>query len=432
MKTQIARFMIFAALLLALITYSSDFDAAQGQQLYNVIPLPTYDEILNAGISINNTGWIGGYVTLADGTMHAAVWTNQELDDLGTLGGPHSAVLWPVKNNKGLISGVAETEEIDPLGENWSCSTFFPGITHNQCLGFVWRDDVMQALPTLDGFNGNGFAAGANNLGQIVGWAENAIHDPACVSPQVRQFQAVIWGPGEGQIQQLPPFPGDTVAAATAINNNGQIVGISGICDQAVGRFSAIHAVLWYKGEVIDLKNIGSFAWNTPTSINQQGDIVGFVNIPGATETGFRPQAFIWTKKDGMQTLPMLPGDTRNLAYSINNLGQVVGESRRPGPRRAFLWHKGVMYDLNTLTQPGSLPLVFANDINDRGEITGQAFDSTTGEFVPFLAVPPPGGIEAAIANAQAPGRHEAPKVVLPERILKRIRGHVFAASELE
>ena len=91
----------------------------------------------------------------------------------------------------------------------------------------------MRALPTLGG--NNGFATGANNRGQVVGWAENAVQDPTCVPPQVLQFRAVIWGPEDDQIQELLPLPGDTSSAATAINNRGQVVGISGICDQAVG-----------------------------------------------------------------------------------------------------------------------------------------------------------------------------------------------------
>ena len=71
--------------------------------------------------------------------------------------------------------------------------------TGYQCLGFVWEDGVMRPLPTLGGTNG--FATGANNKGQIVGWAENTVHDPTCVAPQVLQFRAVVWGrlPGEAE-----------------------------------------------------------------------------------------------------------------------------------------------------------------------------------------------------------------------------------------
>jgi uncharacterized membrane protein len=50
----------------------------------------------------------------------------------------------------------------------------------------------MKPLFTLGG--NNGFAAGVNDHGQIVGWAGNTVHDPACVAPQVPQFRAVVWG----------------------------------------------------------------------------------------------------------------------------------------------------------------------------------------------------------------------------------------------
>jgi hypothetical protein len=47
-------------------------------------------------------------------------------------------VAWPVKNNRGVIAGIAQTAKTDPLGEAWSCSAFFPGEpTGHTCLGFV-------------------------------------------------------------------------------------------------------------------------------------------------------------------------------------------------------------------------------------------------------------------------------------------------------
>ena len=100
----------------------------------------------------------------------------------------------------------------------------------------------MQALPTLGGING--YAAGVNDRGQVVGWAETPVHDPTCSAPQVLQFRAVLWEPRRHRKRELRPFPGDSTSAATAINNRGQAVGISGECDVAVGRFSARRAVL--------------------------------------------------------------------------------------------------------------------------------------------------------------------------------------------
>jgi len=358
---------------------------------FQVENLPSLGGTVSRGNSIDNRGWVAGYSNLAGNqSRHATLWRDGSAVDLGTLGGPNSSVAWPVKNNRGLLAGISQTATPDPLGESWSCAGFFPGATATgfTCLGFVWEDGVMRALPTLGG--NNGFATGANARGQVVGWAENAVHDPTCVPPQVLQFRAVIWGPGAGQIEELLPLAGDTSTAATAINNRGQVVGISGTCDQAVGRYTAAHIVLWEKGAVTDLGNLGAPWWNTAMAINQGGDVAGFAGVPGGDADNPILHAFLWTRSDGIQDLGTLPGDATSQANGINDRGQVVGTScDAAGNRRAFLWEDGVMTDLNTLVAPGYTGiLTTAQDINDRGEITGRAFDPVTGARPAFLAIP--------------------------------------------
>jgi probable HAF family extracellular repeat protein len=357
--------------------------------LYHVAQLESLGGTISAGNSVNNPGWITGFSNVqGDQRTHATLWRDGATIDLGTLGGPNSAVLWPVKNDGGTIVGVAETAELDPLGEAWSCSFFFPTATGHTCLGFVWQDGVMRPLPTLGG--NNGFATGVNDRGQVVGWAENTVRDPTCNAPQVLQFRAVLWDTRRDQVHELPPLPGDTVSAATAINDRGQVVGISGICDNAVGRFSAAHAVLWENGEPTDLGNLGGDAWNTPMAINHQGEVVGFANLPGGDPGAFNAHAFLWTKGDGMRDLgTLLPEDAFSQGLGINGHGQVVGLSCGVSGCRAFLWENEVMTDLNTLVAPDyAARLVFANDINDAGEITGQALDPVTGDAVSFSATP--------------------------------------------
>jgi len=311
-----------------------------------------------------------------------------------------------------MVVGVAETDEADPLDESWSCAAFFPGEESDRtCVGFVWEQGVMQALPTLGG--NNGFAAGANNLGQVVGWAENEFHDPTCVAPQVLQFRAVLWEPDRDELQELPPVAGDTVSAATAINDRGQVVGISGICDVAVGRFSAQHAVLWEDGEAIDIGNLGGVAWHTPMAINERGEVVGFSNHDPADEGAFNARAFYWNEADGIQDLGALPGHAISQALGINNRGQVVGQSCTAdfSSCSAFLWQDGVMLDLNALVGVGyNDHLYFANDINDFGLITGQAVDADAGESLSFLAVPRGGHSHGAYD-----GDSQTADVLLPE-----------------
>jgi probable HAF family extracellular repeat protein len=180
------------------------------------------------------------------------------------------------------------------------------------------------------------------------------------------------------------------VSAATEINDQGQVVGISGICADAVGGYSAAHAVLWENGEPIDLGNLGGVAWNTPMAINHEGEVVGFANLPDGDPGAFNAHAFLWTAGDGMQDLGTLPGDAFSEGLGINDRGQVVGLSCTAGfgSCRAFLWENGVMTDLNQLAPGYAGQFVFANDINDAGEIAGQAVDAETGDAVAFRATP--------------------------------------------
>src|SRR6266496_1761796 len=221
--------------------------AAKARTQYQVSDLPGLGGTSNGGNSINDQTWVAGYARLPNRDRHAALWRNNALTDLFTLGGPNSSVTWNVKNTAGIIVGISQTADPQLLGESWSSAAFY-STPHNVGyinLGFVWQNGQMRGLPNFPGGN-NGFATGANNLGQVVGWAENGVHDANCCCTQVLQFRPAVWtlGPAD-QIQDLQLIAGDSSGAATAINDNGQIVGISGICDQAVGRHTAKHAVLW-------------------------------------------------------------------------------------------------------------------------------------------------------------------------------------------
>jgi probable HAF family extracellular repeat protein len=234
-KILIARFLILLAVLSACVAYANKAgaNARKKQTNYTVDELPSLGGTNSAGNSINNRGWVAGLSFLDDAIVHATLWKNGSAIDLGTLGDPdttNSAVLWPVKNKRGVIAGVSQTDTIDPNGEAWSCSAFIPNIGHT-CVGFVWKDGVMNALPTLGG--PNGFATGVDKEGRIVGWAENTVVDPTCnpASTQVLQFHAVVWGPDDyqNQVQELVPLTDDSVSSATAINDKGQVVNFWGL-----------------------------------------------------------------------------------------------------------------------------------------------------------------------------------------------------------
>jgi probable HAF family extracellular repeat protein len=341
-----------------------------------------------AGNSIDDLGIVAGSYTLTNNAIHASLWVFGQLVDLKTLGtgtGLSSRVQWPVKNVLGLVSGISLTDALDPNKEGWSCGAFLPNPDFNVCLGFVWDPITrkMQPLPTLGGTNG--FATGTNNYGETVGWAENTVHDSTCVSPQVLQFKPVVWGPRRNDIRALPLIGADGSGAATALNDRGQIVGISGDCEYAVGFNTAKHAVLWQDGVVTEMVNpYGAAApwWNTPMMINELGDVVGFAGVPNDPNGDLTPP-FRWSRKDGWHWIPLLQGDIAGVATSINNLGVIVGYSNDAnGNLHPWVWANGVTRNLNDLIAPDSGltgPIALAFDINDGGTITGT---TTTGQAI--------------------------------------------------
>jgi probable HAF family extracellular repeat protein len=336
--------------------------------------------------------------------MHAALWKDGKAIDLKTLGGPNSAIEWPVENNFGYVSGISETSIDDALGESpgWSCHAFLPdnGSSGKTCVGFVWFRNHMHALPTLGG--NNGYAAGMNENGEIAGWAETKRHDSTCVAPQILQFLPATWDAISRRVKALRTVTErgktDPDGAATAVNDRGEVVGISGICDQAVGRFTARHAVLWRDGKPFELKTLGGISWNTPTAINDHGQIVGFLNRPGDADRHGKIKwtSVIWNfPKSRPTVIGVLPGDSVSEPTSINNDGAVLGVSFPSSD--VYVWQNGTMTDLTKLVLQSypQLRLVSVGGINNRGEIAGQACKLVRGvcpssgaKLVTFLATP--------------------------------------------
>jgi len=333
---------------------------------------------------INRYGLVSGSSSLPDGNQHATLWLEKLKVDIGApgFGGPNSIAFG---NNEGFQSaGEAETSTPDPNDED------FCGFgTHLICLPFLWQDGEMIQLPTLGG--NNGVAMAISNRGEVAGFAESSTPDAGCPAPQVLHFKPVVWE--KGVIHKLPTVGGDQDGVAQQINDDGKVVGGSGTCATFNPNFLynlvPVHALLWEKGKAIDLGNLGGktgqAGGNIAYDVNNQGQVVGNSDLAG--DTTFH--AFLWTRRTGMQDLGTLSGDVASVSISINDGSSIVGASldAKFNPR-AFLWEKGLMTDLNTrIAGHSPLYLLTGCSINFRGEITGLGMTST-GEIHTYLATP--------------------------------------------
>lgn len=342
---------------------------AFAQQSYKIFDLgvnKTTDNF-NMVMGLNNQGWaenMDGVVNppiLSLSTTVASGRAVISIDgrniDLGTLGGDNSWTNYGGINDRGEAVGMAETSVPDPNGEDM-CGFR----TNKTCRGFLWRNGQIMALPTLGGNNGQ--AAAINNRGQIVGISETTVPDSGC--PANKQpgttILPVMWEKGE--VRALPTLPGEPDGFAQGLNNQGLAVGATGTCTSF-----AIHAVMWENDRAIQLADIGHTG-SDAYAINDHGQAVGYVS----TADGSTVVPSLW-ENGGVKTLGILPGDGAAFATGINNRGQVVGSTFNSGGwSHGFIWQDNVLTDLNTLIPSDSnLFINAASNINERGQISGMA-----------------------------------------------------------
>jgi probable HAF family extracellular repeat protein len=376
--------------------------AAQAQNSqsprYRVVDLGPLGGTYSQAVLVNNKGVVSGFASLANGDWHATLWLHGQRRDLGTLGGPDSLVSYGGPNAAGQIAGVAETSTPDPNGEDF-CGFAASGVpSSGTCSGFLWQHGLMTPLSTLGG--PNSAANAINNYGVIAGNAETATTDSTCPTydPTLGQYQVlqekpVVWK--NGHIKELPTYGGDPDGIAYAINDYGQVAGMSGACstDNAVNGyyFSPVHALLWDHGSVINLGSLGGAFGNQAHNMNNRGEVVGASDLAG--DAVFH--GFLWSQRTGMRDVVPLPGDTYSVALGINDAGEVTGLSIDASftTLRAFIVAHGVSTDLNTLIPANSpLQLQAACSINSRGEIAGFAVEKSTGQTRGYLLIP----VEAA------------------------------------
>jgi probable HAF family extracellular repeat protein len=322
--------------------------------------------------------------------------------DLGTLGKPdaNSWINWGGINDRGDAVGMSETADLDPNGED-ICGFG----THLTCVPFLWRTGHMSPLPTVGGSNGQ--ASAINNRGEVVGFAETADADPTC--PPAPIEVPVLWENGGGghhhhQAHPLPLIDTDPDGFALGINDHGQAVGYSGNC------VAATHAVTWKNNTVLALQDLGGTRSNIAYVINNLGQIAG--KVRSADDTTY--VAALWQPDGTLRNLGILPGDFAAFATGINDQGQVVGNNFDANFNWAhgFIWQNGVMTDINALIPADSnLFVISASNIDERGQISGMATVQRgphTGDIHAFLATPVEGRVGRSVADV-ATSRPELP-----------------------
>jgi probable HAF family extracellular repeat protein len=188
--------------------------------------------------------------------VHAFLFENGKMKDIGTLGGYDSAA--NAINDRGQVGGGSDVSTaIDP-------TTGYP--RHHP---YLWTNGVMRDLGTLGGQFG--FDEQVTNDGSVVGFTTLAGEQHA---------HAFLWQ--NGVMSDLGVLPGDTDSDANYMNGLGQVIGFSATS-------SAVRAFIWQNGAMTDLNTLISpssgFQLAIAYTINNAGQISAQAVVERTGET---------------------------------------------------------------------------------------------------------------------------------------------------
>jgi uncharacterized membrane protein len=191
----------------------------------------------------------------------------------------------------------------------------------------------------------------------------------------------------------LRPLPGDEVSYAFENNDNGQVVGVSGLCSNTTvpGPVppTGPHGVIWDQdGNPSQIPSLPGVISVIPTGITNSGVVAGNLMYEDGTVHVFR-----YSKRGGlMEDLGVPDGGFISVSpccSNVNERGDIAGFSC-PGPMgscRAILYRENKWYDLNDLTLPGSPYLMGVAGLNEAGQIAAYG-PTTSGDFHSYLVTP--------------------------------------------
>jgi len=318
-----------------------------------------------------------------------AVWDGPEyrIRYLGSMGGQNKVYGYGL-NNVGTSTGSAsnatfsfdiflhdDTSGMRSLGTGAGAAINDAG----QVAGSVGRSAILwdpktafTSLP-LPNQSTWGAATALNAHGAVVGWYTGT-----------NGSLAFLWTKANGSIS-LGHLGGNS-STAYGINDDGLVVG------EAYLSTGMKHAFLWDR--VNGIKSLGvlpNHSYSTATAINNAGEVVG-VSAPLQSQS---QDAFLYVPGKGMKGIGHLPGHVKSLAYDINDHGQIVGFSAKS----SFAEKSGFVYDatrgirrLADLIDPDELfgwDLQEAHSINEHGQILGNGtFTGNAGTFSAFRLDP--------------------------------------------
>ncbi|HET7424241.1 MAG TPA: kelch repeat-containing protein [Gemmatimonadales bacterium] len=269
------------------------------------------------GYGIDDAGEVVGAIPTPRG-IHAFLWRNGAMRDLGTsYSSDDESIAYDV-NDGGVIAGYSASNDVTSDGRHpvlwisgqitniaWAAGTTSGLNAKGHAVGgvasvylgpqhaFLYADGKMTALG-----GDNSYAFAINVHDQAVG-----------TSLTSAGAHAVLWE--NGRMRDLGTLPGESKSGARAINDNGQVVGVSGKS-----------AFVWYNGVMNSLRPLGEYT--SAEAINTSGQVAGTSGYRAVRWT--LPPVNFWTARKA------IPSARRDAAVAVvNGIVHVIGGVNQAG-----------------------------------------------------------------------------------------------------
>lgn len=278
-------------------------------------PLSGYS--VSSALSINDNGQVAGYsYTSSPDQSRACIWSDNQVIDVGALpSGTYSpdSAAYDI-NNLGQVVGRSRSGSNVGDAFLWSENVGMQDIGENACAyaindngvvvgnhgnnGFIWTSDLGMRDINIPDLKGT-MAIDINNSGQVI-----CISEPSATASSGPSY---IWQDGYGATS-LGVLAGSwNYTLAYAINNLGEVVGSSGC-----------QPFIWNSTDGIKALPVPSGLSNgVATAINDNGLIIGYAN-----DSSYKRHLLLWT------SVPE-PSSLLALSFGLLPLGFIAARRKR-------------------------------------------------------------------------------------------------------
>ena len=194
-------------------------------------------------------------------------------------------------------------------------------------------------------------ASAINNQGEIVGWSNSK-----------SGTRAFLFTPTEGMVE-LPALTLGGVTLARDINDAHQIVGSADSAKYGTGR-----AVIWSDGRISPLGDLGSGNWSEAWAINEAGQVVGTAEVGDFVASA---HAFLYEDKS-FTDMGELPGFHTSFGTALDDHGIVVGTAVNASGKGARLFRAAAPEKFEDLS--GKNLFAYALATNNLGVVVGYGY----------------------------------------------------------